>query len=369
MGLHRLSKATGRQRRDRSVRAAAELESGEYLDGIQKASNGYCYHDRVATTRLDDSRRLPGPARPGRGTHPVAQVEESLIRRARKRTFGRARRLSASMPRATATVARTLPMPRLRHHCLTLPQLPYEWEGLRIAQIADVHAGPFMPIERMTSVVELVMAERPDLIVFTGDQLDRHPSDADLFSEGFQGLDAPMGVWGILGNHDHYFDPEISVRALQRAGIEPLVNRSVSLERDGSRLVLAGVDDLWASSSRGPDFSVIRSDRSTSAAFRVCLCHQPQGWLQAAEAGAHLTLAGHTHGGQIVLTHPRLSIARLHTRFIAGPYRRDDAFLYVSRGIGVGALPVRVGAPREVDILTLRRAGAAPRIATEEQAA
>jgi len=251
-------------------------------------------------------------------------------------------------------------MPHPRHITLELPQLPSAWSGLRIAQVSDVHAGPFMPVERMQHVAELVTSAAPDLIVFTGDQMDRHPSDAELFIEGFRGLSAPLGVWGILGNHDHYLDASVSEQALIEAGIEPLVNRSVELERNGSRLVLAGVDDLSAPGARGPDFSVI--DRARSA-FRICLCHQPQGWLQAAASGAHLTLAGHTHGGQIVLSHPNLSIARIPTRFIVGPYRRDDAFLYVSRGIGVGALPVRVGAPREVALITLQRPGSAGRIA------
>jgi len=80
-------------------------------------------------------------------------------------------------------------------------------------------------------------------------------------------------------------------------------------------------------------------------------------------AGAHLTLAGHTHGGQIALTGRNLNVARFSTRYIAGPYRRDEAFLYVSRGVGVGALPVRVGAPPEIDLLTLRSTAAGARVA------
>jgi hypothetical protein len=254
--------------------------------------------------------------------------------------------------------AAALELPGLRRRSLHLPALPAAWDGLRILQISDVHAGPYMGVERMARLRDHALGLNPDLIVFTGDQMDRRDSDAELFAAGFTGIDAPLGVWGILGNHDHFIDPARSEWALRAAGIEPLVNRGVTFERDGASLALVGVDDLGATRARGPDFAVLGSFPTS---FRICLCHQPQGWHQAAAAGAHLTLAGHTHGGQIALTGRTLNPARLSTRYIAGPYRRDEAFLYVSRGVGVGAVPVRVGAPPEIDLLTLRSATASLR--------
>jgi predicted MPP superfamily phosphohydrolase len=212
----------------------------------------------------------------------------------------------------------------------------------------------------MVRMRDLAESLAPDVIVFTGDQMDRRPSDADIFAEGFDGISAPLGVYGILGNHDHFFDPAISERALERAGIQPLINSGVSFERNGSSLALVGVEDLNASNGRTPDFTVLQRYPTS---FRVCLCHQPNGWHQAAAAGAHLTLAGHTHGGQIALTGRNLNVARINTRYIAGPYRREDAHLYVSRGVGVGAVPVRVGAPPEIDLLTLRRPAASAQAA------
>ena len=188
-----------------------------------------------------------------------------------------------------------------------------------------------------------------DMIVFTGDQLDRRRSDAKRFVEGFRGLEAPLGVWGILGNHDHSTDPDLAVWALERAGIKPLINQSIMFSRGNQSLALIGLDD-FQSTGKGPDFDIIKGH---SHAFRITLCHQPNGWHQAVQAGAPLTLSGHTHGGQIALTARHLNVARLETRYIAGPYRREDAFLYVSRGVGVGAVPVRFGAPPEIDLLTL----------------
>ena len=249
-------------------------------------------------------------------------------------------------------LAGALDLPGLQHTTLTLPQLPTEWNGLTIAQISDVHAGPYMPAERMARVAEMVGNLEPDLVVFTGDQMDRRPSDADRFVRGFAGISAPLGVYGILGNHDHYFDPRLSEQALIGAGITPLVNASRVLSRGDAKLALIGLEDLSAGSGRAPDFSLLGRFPD---AFRLVLSHQPRTWHDAVAGGAHLMLGGHTHGGQIALTSRNLNVARFQGRYIAGPYRRDDATLYVSRGIGVGAVPLRLGSPPEVDILVLRR--------------
>lgn len=249
-------------------------------------------------------------------------------------------------------LAGALDVPGLSHTVLELPDLPSEWEGLTIAQVSDVHAGPYMPAERMARITEMVMGLEADLVVFTGDQMDRRPSDADRFVRGFAGISAPLGVYGILGNHDHYFDPRLSEAALVEAGITPLINGAQRFDRNGERLSLIGLDDLNARGGRGPDFSRIAHERK---AFRICLSHQPRTWHDAIAAGAHLTLAGHTHGGQIAINQRNLNVARVQGRYISGPYRRDDAVLYVSRGIGVGAVPLRLGAPPEIDLLILRR--------------
>jgi len=207
-----------------------------------------------------------------------------------------------------------LDIPGVRRRRLDLPNLPQEWEGLMILQISDVHAGPYMDADRMMRMRDMAHRLNPDLIVFTGDQMDRRDSDAGLFVRGFSGISAPMGVWGILGNHDHFIDPRRSEWALEAAGIKPLVNSAVTFERSGASLALVGIEDLHARDGREPDFSVIEKYPTS---FRICLCHQPQGWHQAAAAGAHLTLSGHTHGGQIALTGRNLNVARFSTRYVA----------------------------------------------------
>ncbi len=244
-------------------------------------------------------------------------------------------------------------LPLVRIVTLRHPALPIEFEGLRLVQVSDVHAGTYMPPSRLARVRELVDALAPDMVVFTGDQLDRRDVDADIFVHGFAGLDAPLGVYGVLGNHDHMAGAQLAIEALTAVGITPLVNRAALLERGQARLLVAGVDDVDAPPGWGPQFGVLHT---TPADLRLLLCHQPNGWPRGIEQGAEITLSGHTHGGQI--THPggRLNLARLATPFVVGPYVRDEAILFVSRGVGVsGILPVRYGSPPEIDLITLRR--------------
>ena len=243
-------------------------------------------------------------------------------------------------------------LPGLRRVTLDLPDLPVQWDGLSILQISDVHAGTFMAVDRMNRIRDYANSIPADLTVFTGDQIDRRQVDAELFTEGFRGISAPLGVFGVLGNHDYKVSPRRAEKTLEDAGITPLVNDSLVIERGGSMLVLAGVDDLMAPPGRGPDFSILRKHPD---GFRLLLCHQPQGWDRAREEGAHLTLAGHTHGGQIALPTRNFNPARVYTKYIAGQYTHGESMLWVSRGIGVGAVPLRVGSPPEMDLITLRR--------------
>jgi predicted MPP superfamily phosphohydrolase len=244
-------------------------------------------------------------------------------------------------------------LPLVRRVTLSHPRLPSAFDGLRVVQVSDVHAGAFMPPERLEHVRRVVESLSPDLIAFTGDQLDRRAVDADLFVQGFAGLTAPLGVFGVLGNHDHQASPELGIAALDAIGAVPLVNATAEIAAADQRLAVIGVDDLEGSPGRRPDFSVVRSH---AGSFRLVLCHQPRGWRRARRSGAEIMLAGHTHGAQIAFPSRGVNIARLSTRYLAGPYRKDSYLLYVSRGVGVGAVPLRYGAPPEVDLITLRRA-------------
>jgi len=242
------------------------------------------------------------------------------------------------------------PLPLVRRVILRHPSLPQAFDGLTIAQVSDVHAGRFMTTERLEHVRRVICQLAPQLVVFTGDQLDRRDVDADLFVQSFAGLSAPLGVFGILGNHDYLAGRQLALAALEAAGIRPLVNEVVSWQRGDARLLLAGVDEVDAPRPFGPDFGILQSQQ---AHFRLLLCHQPRLWAEAIRHGADVTLSGHTHGGQISPMGERFSLARLATRFVAGPYALGAHLLYVSRGVGVGAVPLRLGTWPEVDLITL----------------
>lgn len=250
-------------------------------------------------------------------------------------------------------------LPLVRRVLLVHPRLPEAFDGLTVAQVSDVHAGQFMTPDRLEKVRALVCRLNPDMIVFTGDQLDRRDVDADLFVQAFAGLAAPLGVYGILGNHDYLAGRALALAALEAAGITPLVNQVVLVQRYGQWLLLAGVDDADAPRPFGPDFSVLQSGNGL---FKLLLCHQPRLWPEAIRHGADLTLSGHTHGGQISPIGERFSVARLATRFVVGSFFSGTHVLYVSRGVGVGAVPLRVGALPEVDLITVHRGQPATRL-------
>lgn len=242
-------------------------------------------------------------------------------------------------------------LPVVRRVGLFHPELPHAFDGLRIVQVSDLHAGEFMPPGRIARVRTLVEGMSPDLVVFTGDQLDRRDTDAEHFVQGMAGIDAPFGVFGVLGNHDHLVGPKLAVQAMQAVGISPLVNSAATLHRGRARIELVGVDDIEPSPGWGAAFNVLDG----LAGFKLLLCHQPRGWRRARRHGAQITLAGHTHGGQIAFASHNLCLARLGTRWVAGPYTRQEKLLYVSHGVGVGAVPLRVGSLPEVDLITLWR--------------
>jgi predicted MPP superfamily phosphohydrolase len=154
-----------------------------------------------------------------------------------------------------------------------------------------------------------------------------------------------------MGNHDYFTDGEHFVQELSDAGLEVLRNRGVIIERDGAQLYVAGVDDTWTSRH---DVGRALADRPANVPS-VLLAHDPNLFAEASAHEVDLTLSGHTHGGQLAIPGFRgLSLARFITQFTAGLYRRGRSWLYVNRGAGTTGPPVRIGAPAELAVLTLR---------------
>lgn len=237
---------------------------------------------------------------------------------------------------------------------IPLPNLPDALVGLTIVHLTDIHVGPFMSEERWREYVRVVNRLEPDLIVLTGDYVASSSRSAIPFVRGAAELRARYGVFGSLGNHDRFTEAvPLLVEGFARHGMKILYNEQVWVRTEGGRINLIGIDYIG------------QSGRGFARALRglhlegpsVLLSHQPNVFPQAAERAIDLTLAGHTHGGQMVadLAGIRLSPARVITPYVAGLYERGGAKLYVSRGLGTTGPPVRLNAPPEITLIRLIR--------------
>lgn len=245
---------------------------------------------------------------------------------------------------------------KLRRIDVPLERWPEALDGLKVAVVSDLHTGaPHVNVER---VVAKVNATRPDLVALVGDYADPsvpfgEPVAPEDVADELGRLSATLGVFAVLGNHDWYHFGERVPRALRHAGIEVLENDAVALERGGAVLWVAGLADMR---ERNADPFVALAMVPENQAL-IALTHDPDMFPQLSSRAA-LTLAGHTHGGQIGL--PLLRRAAAPTRHgYTGGEVRDPAtggYMYVSRGIGTTGLPIRLAAPPEIALLRLRSA-------------
>lgn len=239
--------------------------------------------------------------------------------------------------------------------------LPPGLDGLKLVHLTDLHAGPLLPQRTLRRWRVLAEREQPDLLLFTGDFVDSLPTEMPPLLEAFRDFPAPLGRFAVLGNHDYFQDPRPLWEGLKGIGVTCLENRNAVVERGGARLAILGLQDPMARDGRfqgirfgpGPDPDAA-SRGIPPDAWRLCLTHRPTDWRWARQVGARLTLAGHTHGGQINLV-PGVSSARMLGPWTSGLYHLGGQALYVSRGLGVVGLPLRIAAPPELAVLTLRR--------------
>jgi uncharacterized protein len=235
-----------------------------------------------------------------------------------------------------------------------LKDLPARFEGFRITQLTDVHHSTIVGLREVQRVVDLARQTKPDMFVLTGDYTTTYRRFIDPCAEALGRLDAPEGVWAVLGNHDHYTDAELTTRALRKNHITVMSNINTTIRRGPDAVQLAGIDDWsWGKTDWKRAFYGI--DRRLPA---ILLSHQPEVLDFDDAQSASLVLSGHTHGGQIKL--PLIGApARFATpvlKYASGLFRRGQTQLYVSRGTGVIGLPVRLGVRPEIAVLRLRRA-------------
>ena len=231
--------------------------------------------------------------------------------------------------------------------------LPERFEGFRITQLTDIHHSRILGLSEIRRVVSLAQQTKPDMFVLTGDYSTTYRRFIEPCAEALSELSAPEGVWAVLGNHDHYTDPELTTRALQRQHIAVLNNAHTTISRGPDALQLSGIDDWsWNKTDWDRAFSGLNTKTPT-----ILLSHQPTVLDLEQSNKVALIISGHTHGGQ--LNFPILGApARFATRdlkYARGLFRRGDTQLYVSSGTGVIGLPVRFGVRPEIAVLRLRR--------------
>jgi len=273
---------------------------------------------------------------------------------------------------------------------IALPDLPDELDGLTIAHFSDMHVGELLRIDRLPRLVRRVNRLNADLIAVTGDYVDLSLDVIRPVVEAMSRLEAPLGVYHVPGNHDYLQDSDAVPACFRRAGLNMLLNEHIDITRHEQRVRVAGID--WANREdqfkslvprafqrprRHDHDASVTSDadaspaaaREDAPALRILLAHHPHAFDAAVAEGVHLTLSGHTHGGQLATrTTPldgdaipprqasargRFSMTSLSCRYQHGLYRRNGRCLHVTAGVG-SWFPWRINCPAEIVRLTLR---------------
>ena len=231
----------------------------------------------------------------------------------------------------------------------------------RLAQLTDVHVGPTIGREFIEKIVDRVNAERPDLVVITGDLVDGTVASLAEHVAPLRRLVAPHGVYFVTGNHEYFSGAAAWCAHLETLGIHVLRNRCVAVGGEDG-FTLAGVDDWTArdfasfAPGHGHDLAAALAASPEGRAV-VLLAHQPKSIREATARGVDLQLSGHTHGGQLF---PFNFLVQLQQPYVAGLTRvTDRTQIYVSRGTGYWGPPMRLGAPAEMTLLTLEPGGTA----------
>ncbi len=242
--------------------------------------------------------------------------------------------------------------PAVRRVTVPIDGLPAELDGLRIAQISDLHVGPTIKGDFVRRIVERTNALQPDIIVFTGDMADGPVERLAEDVAPLQELRAPLGLFSVTGNHEYYSGVHDWIAQAERLGFRVLLNDSCQIEHLGAHIAIVGITDhsaggMLADHRSDPQGAL---DRAPQADLVVLLAHQPRSVFSA--RGAHLQLSGHTHGGQFI---PWKYIVPLQQTYLAGLHRHESTWLYVHSGSGYWGPPLRLGAPSEIALLVLSR--------------
>ncbi len=259
-----------------------------------------------------------------------------------------------------------------RYSKLSFPNLPDSFDGLKIVQISDLHLGSLNSnYQEMEEAVALINAEHPDIVCFTGDLVNNFYEETIGWEKVFSKLNAPLGKYSILGNHD-YGDyskwPSEKAKtdnlkgikeAHERLGFKLLNNDSATLEINGEQIAMSGVEN-WGHPPFPRYGNLDQAYVGTeNMPFKILMSHDPDHWDAEVihNSDYDLTLAGHTHGMQFGFDFKgfQWSPAKYKFKRWSGLYQEGNQFLYVNRGLGYLGMPARVGMPPEITILELTK--------------
>jgi len=241
--------------------------------------------------------------------------------------------------------------PVLTQVTISFPDLPPAFDGYRIVLFGDIHAGLYAGTRTLDRWARAIGKVPGDLLLGAGDFVTRTPEEAERTGEAFQVLHSADGRVGVLGNHDQYTHTDEVAERLRHHGWVILLDQILVIERQGQRIVLMG------SRHPGDDEEGFRphwQGQPWPEGFRIGLCHGPAQWPLLQKEGARLTLAAHTHGGQVNLS-PFYNAALERSPYLAGLYREGANALFVTRGLGCTGLPFRFRCRPEIVQVTLHR--------------
>lgn len=260
---------------------------------------------------------------------------------------------------------------QLKRFQLAFSNLPPAFKGLKIVQISDIHSGSFTNKPAVMKGIDKIMAQKPDLILFTGDLVNNTADEMVDYMDVFSRLSAPMGVYSTLGNHDygdyvHWDSKEAKAANLERLkkihaelGWKLLVNEHVILEKNTGKIALIGIEN-WSAKARFPKYGDMKKayEGTQSYPFKILMSHDPSHWdaeVRKKYSDVDLMLAGHTHGMQFGVELPgfKWSPVQYVYKQWAGLYEEGRQKLYVNRGYGFIGYPGRVGILPEITVLEL----------------
>ena len=255
---------------------------------------------------------------------------------------------------------------------LSFKDLPEAFDGFTITQVTDIHSGSFTNKEEISYGVDLINEQKSDLLLFTGDIVNNFAHEMDDWIDVFKKLDAPVGKYSILGNHDYgdyskwknEEDKVANFNAIKnihpKIGFELLCNESRYIEKDGQKIALVGVENWGKGFNKAGDLKKA-SEGIEKTDFKILMSHDPSHWeykVKKDDFNYQLTLSGHTHGLQFGIEIPgwfKWSPSKYVYKQWAGLYEEFGRFINVNRGFGYHAFPGRVGIWPEITVIELKK--------------